>query len=51
MEHESQVLRKNLPAQMALDGFDANFGKTLNNLAQIMKGVSVGNCFFNLFMS
>ncbi len=51
MEHESQVLRKNLPPQMALDGFDANFGKTLYNLVQIIKGVSVGNFFLNLLMS
>jgi hypothetical protein len=51
MEHKTQVLRKNLPSQMALDGFDANFVKTLNNLAQTTKGVSVGNFFLNLLMS
>jgi len=49
--HEAQVLRKNLPPQMALDGLDANFVKTLNKVAETIKVVTVGNFILNLLMS
>jgi hypothetical protein len=51
MAHETQILRKNLPPQMALEGFDANFVQTLNMLAETIKVVTVGNFIFNLVMS
>jgi hypothetical protein len=51
MAHEAQVLTKNLPPQMALDGFDANFVKTLNKVAETIKVVTVGNFILNLLMS
>jgi hypothetical protein len=51
MAQETKVLRKNSPQQMALDGFDAKFVKTLNNLAETIKVVSVGHFILNLLMS
>ena len=44
-------MRKDLPPQMAFDGFEAKMAGALDNASSATKGVVIGNFLLNLAMS
>jgi hypothetical protein len=51
METKAQVLRKTLPTQLAIAGFEAQLAGALENASSATKGIVVGNFILNLLMS